>query len=737
MQLFELGLIIALAALLPHNDQAALRQYLHVFIDSSAADIEIARDRIDVQRLMSDHADDLPTGRISYRLKYVSSHKRKPFGCKIPQSHRPAKFFTVAAYLCYMDYFKKLAGLLSIEQGEDRRTYEDLAQHSSVTERRAAGLAWYPVAIRDTELGRGDYLTVEVERTTSHDIAHQLRFGAPAALFSNHDPHTDRLAGTITFQGGNKLKITLLTDELPDWARNGKLGIDLLFDDNSYAEMFGALKRAEALVEKKEEGKLVRVLTGQQSPSFQQETNPKVVATGLNSSQQAAVDKILAANELAIIHGPPGTGKTTTLVQAIKALVRRDGERVLVVAPSNTAVDLLSERLAEEGLNVLRIGNPVRVSERLQSITLDSRMAQHSAVKEVKKLKKKAGEFRDMAHKYKRNFGKAERDQRKALFDEARSIMKEVERLEQYVLDDVLAKAQVVTATLVGASHYTVRHLQYRTAVIDEAGQALEPACWIPALKAQRLILAGDHCQLPPTVKSDEAARGGLGTTLMEKNVRLHPDAVVLLEEQYRMHETIMGYPGGAFYDNRLRAHSSVAAHTLFAGDTPLSFVDTAGCGYEERQEGSGLSNPEEAAFLLKHATRLVTELSAYYPFADFPSIAIISPYRLQVQLLQELLPHSPALQPYLHRISVNTIDSFQGQERDIVYIGMTRSNADSKIGFLAEVRRMNVAMTRARKKLVVIGDSSTLSQSSFYAGFIAYAEGKESYRSAWEFVEE
>jgi ATP-dependent RNA/DNA helicase IGHMBP2 len=653
-----------------------------------------------------------------------------------------------------MEYFKKLTTLLKTEQAEDRRTYQELAQHSSITERRAAGLAWYPVAIRDTEPSRGDYLTVEVERTTHSDITHQLRFGAPAALFSNHDPHADRVEGTITYQGGNRLKITLLTDELPEWTRNGKLGIDLLFDDNSYTEMFGALKRAEALAEKKEEGALIRVLTGQQAATFQQETYPKATTAEsmtihgsaetpgrpvgrLNASQQAAVAKILAANELAIVHGPPGTGKTTTLVQAIKALVRRDGERILVVAPSNTAVDLLSEKLADEGLNVLRIGNPVRVSERLQSLTLDSRMAQHSSVKDVKKLKKKAGEFRDMAHKYRRNFGKAERDQRKALFDEARSIMKEVERLEQYVLDDVLAKAQVVTATLVGASHYTVRHLQYRTAVIDEAGQALEPACWIPVLKAQRLVLAGDHCQLPPTVKSDDAARGGLAITLMEKNVALHPEAVVLLEEQYRMHETIMGYSGGAFYNSRLRAHPSVAAHTLFAGDTPLSFVDTAGCGYEERQESSGLSNPEEAAFLLKHVTRLVTELSAHYPAADFPSIAIISPYRLQVQLLQELLPHSTALQPYLHRISVNTIDSFQGQERDIVYIGLTRSNGDSRIGFLAEVRRMNVAMTRARKKLVVIGDSSTLSQSPFYAGFIAYAEGKEAYQSAWEFVED
>ncbi len=651
-----------------------------------------------------------------------------------------------------MEYFKKLTTLLKTEQAEDRRIYQELAQHSSIAERRAVGLAWYPVAIRDTELGRGDCLTVEVERTTHLEITHQLRFGGPAVLFSNHDPQADRLEGTITFQGGNRLKIPLLTDELPDWARNGKLGIDLLFDDNSYTEMFGALKRAETLAEKKEEGALVRVLTGQQPASFQQETDLTAAApqekttrelmgpagrsrANLNPSQQAAVNKILTANELAIVHGPPGTGKTTTLVQAIRALVRRDGERVLVVAPSNTAVDLLSEKLADEGLNVLRIGNPVRVSEGLQSLTLDSRMAEHNAVKEVKKLKKKAGEFRDMAHKYKRNFGKAERDQRKALFDEARSIMKEVERLERFVLDDVLAKAQVVTATLVGASHYTVRHLQYRTTVIDEAGQALEPACWIPALKAQRLILAGDHCQLPPTVKSDEAARGGLAVTLLEKNVAFHPEAVVLLEEQYRMHEMIMRFSGSVFYSSRLRAHPSVAGHTLFAGDIPLSFVDTAGCGYEERLEGAGLSNPEEAAFLLKHATRLVTELSAHFTAADFPSIAIISPYRLQVQLLQELLPHSNALQPYLHRISVNTIDSFQGQERDIVYIGMTRSNADSRIGFLAEVRRMNVAMTRARKKLVVIGDSSTLSQSSFYAGFIAYAEGQQAYQSAWEFV--
>jgi ATP-dependent RNA/DNA helicase IGHMBP2 len=637
-----------------------------------------------------------------------------------------------------MDYFVRVAELLTIEQSEDRRQYQEQAISASVSIRREAGLAWYPIAIRDTELGRGDYLTVEVERTTHQDIAHQLRFGAPAALFSNHDPTHDRVEGTISFQAGNRLKLTLRTDELPEWARDGKLGIDLLFDDNSYSEMFGALRQAAALAARREEGRLVRILTGEGSPAFQ-DTPPAtqvVDPEGLNSSQRSAVERILAAEDLAIVHGPPGTGKTTTLVAAIRSLLRKDEGQVLVVAPSNTAVDLLSEKLADTGVNVLRIGNPAKVSEKLFSLTLDSRMAEHGAMKEIKRLRKKAGEFKDMAHKYKRNFGQAEREQRKALFDEARNILKEVERTEQFILDDVIGKARVITATLVGANHYTVRNLRYATVLIDEAGQALEPACWIPILKAPKLVLAGDHCQLPPTIKSEEAARKGLSTTLLEKCVSLHPEAVTLLEVQYRMHERIMGYASEVFYDRRLRAHPAVAQHVLFAGEAPLAFVDTAGCGFDELQEGTGLTNPEEAAFLIRHATKLVAELETRYPGDDFPTMAIISPYRNQVHLLQELVRAAPGLREHADKITVNTIDSFQGQERDIVYIGMTRSNADNRIGFLSDTRRMNVAMTRARKKLVVIGDSATLSRVPFYAGFIAYAQQLEAYQSAWEFVE-
>ncbi|MDQ6814877.1 MAG: AAA domain-containing protein, partial [Bacteroidota bacterium] len=344
--------------------------------------------------------------------------------------------------------------------------------------------------------------------------------------------------------------------------------------------------------------------------------------------------------------------------------------------------------------------------------------------------------FRDMAHKYKRSFGYAEREQRKALFNEARNISKEVERIEQYIIDDVVSNAQVVTATMVGANHYTIRHRTYHTVVIDEAGQALEPACWIPILKAQKVVMAGDHCQLPPTIKSEAAARSGLSLTLMEKCVSIHPEAVVLLQEQYRMHNTIMGFSSIEFYAGRLKANPSVATALLFPNDSPLMFIDTAGCGFNEKQEGTSISNPEEASFLLKHLTALVNQLKQLYKDNTFPSIGVISPYKHQVEVLKALLPSYPDLLLFTKSVTVNTIDSFQGQERDVMYISMTRSNTDSVIGFLSDIRRMNVAMTRARKKLVVVGDSATLSQLRFYADFITYAQQNDAYQSAWEHMD-
>ncbi|WP_036679474.1 AAA domain-containing protein [Daejeonella oryzae] len=633
-----------------------------------------------------------------------------------------------------VSYFQNLLNLLKIEREEDLRSYQQLNQSTSVAERRAAGIVWYPIAIRNTEISRGDYLTVETERTTHQDINHQLRFGASAVLFSNHDAKNDRLEGTITFQNGNRLKISLREDELPDWANNGKLGIELLFDDKSYDEMQAALKAASKILENNSDNDLVKVLSGLSKPVFQNSNNP-VQVSKLNTSQQNSLNKILSSNHLAIVHGPPGTGKTTTLVQAIKALIKQNGKQILVVAPSNTAVDLLTEKLADEGLDVIRVGNPARVSEKLMSLTLDNKTAAHSSMKEIRGLKKQAAEFRNMAHKYKRNFGRSEREQRKALFDEAYKIIKEAGNIEQYIQEDLLSKAQVITATLVGSNHYTVSKINYHTLVIDEAGQAIEPACWIPILKAQKVILAGDPFQLSPTIKSDEAGRKGLNKTLLEKCIQLHPEAVVLLEEQYRMNSLIMEYSSKVFYENRLKAHSSVANHLLFPGDLPLNFIDTAGCGFEEKSESTSTSNSEEAALLIKHLSLLMAELIIKCPKEKLPSVAIISPYKEQIHVLKELLLQSPDLQPYTHKISVNTIDSFQGQERDIVYISMTRSNSEGTIGFLSDIRRMNVAMTRARKKLVVIGDSATLSRLAFYADFIEYAEQINGYKSAWEFM--
>ena len=631
------------------------------------------------------------------------------------------------------EYFKKLQDLLNTEREADLQSYLKLTENTSPADRRSLGLTWYPIAIRNNEIGRGDYLTVEVERTTHQDFSHQFRFGSSVVLFSNHDPKEDQLEGIITHQTGSKMKINFRVDELPDWTRDGKLGVDLLFDNNSYDEMQNALKRASVLSEDDSENKLITILTTVEKPSFQMEEK-FVMPSTLNDSQRLAVNKIITANHLAIVHGPPGTGKTTTLVHAIKSLIKHNNQKILVVAPSNTAVDLLTEKLALEGLNTIRIGNPARVSERLLTSTLEHKMADHPDMKTIKSLKKQANEYKNMAHKYKRSFGKAERDQRKALFNEAHKIGKEVEKIEQYITDHLFDKAQIITATLVGANHYSVRNLKYNTVVIDEAGQALEPACWIPILKAEKIIFAGDHFQLSPTIKSQEAGSNGLSKTLLEKLINIHPESVVLLNEQYRMHQNIMGYSSKVFYQNQLNAHHSVASHLIFDNDKPLIYIDTAGCSFDEKLDGTSTINPDEAAFLVNHLTSFVQEVTSK-EIDNFPSIAIISPYKQQVQFIKALVEENEALIPLKNKISVNTIDSFQGQERDVVYISLTRSNSDAIIGFLSDTRRMNVAMTRARKKLVVIGDSATLSKAKFYADFIEYADKLGAYHSAWEFI--
>ncbi|WP_046369828.1 AAA domain-containing protein [Flavihumibacter petaseus] len=636
-----------------------------------------------------------------------------------------------------MDYFSRLLSLLETERKEDRETWRRLTHENPVSERRANGMSWYPIAIKGTEIGRGDYITIEIERTTHTDTVHQFRSGMPASLFSQHDPETDRLDGIITWLSGNTLKLSLSVDELPRWTREGKLGVDLLFDENSYDEMRSALQQASKRLDHREDGTLIRILTktGEVSPAA---PLPPFQFTGLNPAQAAAAQAALEAKELAILHGPPGTGKTITLVALLKAAFSghlRAGEQVLVVAPSNAAVDLLSERLSVAGLKVVRIGNPARVAEKQLNLTLDYQMSAHPQMKQIKALRRQASEYRNLAHKYKRSFGKAERDQRKALFDEAGKIMKEVMATENYIAGDILERAQVITATLVGAANTTLNNRSFAMVVMDEAGQALEPAAWIPVLKTRKLIMAGDHHQLSPTVKSADAANGGLSETLLQKMAAALPQQVFLLSMQYRMHQLIMEFPSRQFYNGHLVAAPAVATRTLPDDQLPLSFVDTAGCGYEEKREGTGICNPEEADFLMLHLRQLVDQIRSKFPGNQLPDIGIISPYRLQVEILQDKLEEQgPEFYPR-SLVTANTIDSFQGQERDIIYISLARSNTEGTIGFLADVRRMNVAVTRAKKKLVIIGDSATLSQYPFYSDFIHFAGESGAHESAWTYL--
>ena len=635
-----------------------------------------------------------------------------------------------------MEYFKKLQDLLKLERTEDYDQYQKQTEHVPIAQKRASGLSWFPVIIRDTEFTRGDYINVEFERPTHQDISHQFRFGSAIALFSNHNT-SDRLEGTISNISGNRCKITFRTEELPDWSRDGKLGLDLLFDNNSYNEMENALKQAIEITnnEQASTNLLLQVLTGAASnPHFRSDLYNYEVPE-LNKLQQLAVQKILAADQFAVVHGPPGTGKTTTLVQAIKALLKQNNKQILVVAPSNTAVDLMTEKLAEVGIRVLRIGNPARVSPRLQALTMDSKIAAHPDIKEIRKLKKQAAEYKNMAHKYKRNFGRAEQEQRKALFNEAYKIMKEVDQSEKHIGDQIIANAQVITATLVGSNHYSIKHLKYDTVIIDEAAQALEPACWIPMLKAEKVIFAGDHCQLPPTIKSFEAGKKGLDQTLMEKIVMRFPEAVLQLEEQYRMHDDIMGYSSKVFYKNALIGNEAVAQSKLFPDDQPFLFIDTSGCGFDEKVEEKRISNVEEAAFLLNHLNHYMAELNMQLKNTSFPSIGIISPYQEQIKTIVPMMASYEHVNNMAGHIAVNTIDSFQGQEKEVIYISLTRSNATRSIGFLEDTRRINVAMTRAKKKLVIVGDATTLSKSKFYNDLIDYAQQRNSYRSAWEFM--
>jgi ATP-dependent RNA/DNA helicase IGHMBP2 len=630
---------------------------------------------------------------------------------------------------------KHVQALLKIEKKEDYEQYQKKVLNSSIKEKKKEGVCWYPVYIKKNYFGRGDRLMLELERTSDLVLPHLFQSGKVINFFSNAVEGTDgpqSISGVINYARDNNMVVTLNADDLPEWARGGKLGVDLLFDEASYREMEYAMKK----VIEAESGRLAElkeILLGFKTASFQHKYNINIPE--LNHSQNQALNLVLNCNDVAIIHGPPGTGKTTTIVEAIVETLKTQ-EQVLVCAPSNAAVDLLTEKLGERNMKVIRLGHPARVTDSLLNKTLDAQIAAHPDYKDLRVLRKRAEEFKSLGMKYKRNFGYAEREQRKLLLSEAKNYREEADQLEFYIVNDLLDKSHVITSTLVGASQNILRGKKFETAFIDEAGQALEPACWIPILKAERIIFAGDHSQLPPTIKSFEASKEGLNNTLFEKCIERNK-VDVMLEVQYRMHEDIMNFSGKMFYKGKLKAHDSVRSALLQEDDAPVQFIDTAGCGYSEEvdPESKSIFNAEEASLLLMLLEEQIKKLGIEKILNEELRIGVISPYKLQVKYLKDLFEANELFAQVGNQISINTIDAFQGQERDMIYISMVRSNDRNEIGFLSDTRRMNVAMTRAKKKLVMVGDSATLGSHPFYQQFLDYINSINAYRSAYEFI--
>lgn len=640
-----------------------------------------------------------------------------------------------------IDRLKKLKELLIIEREEDFFQYKEQFLKAGIEKRKTNGVTWYPIQILSNELGYGDLVQLEIERTTMQDTPHQFSSGKNIILFSNKNPDDiQEITGTIKQCSKNKMKVIMHADDLPDWCYEGKLGVNIQFDDNSYTEMQKAL---DIVIHSKNNriAELREVIEGNSTPDFDQ-IDETILIPQLNLSQNKAIRHALSTLDIGVIHGPPGTGKTTTLVHAIRLALQNE-KQILVCAPTNTAVDLLTEKLLEQGVKVLRVGHPARISEDLQNSSIDGQIQLHENYKDIKHLRRNAEEYFRMASKYKRVFGKEDAQQRSSYYSEAKNCIKEARLLEDYITNSLFEQAEVICCTPVASTHKALAKKTFRTLFFDEASQALEPMAWVPLVKCQRLIMCGDHFQLPPVVKSIQAKKEGLDKTMLDRCIELDKISA-LLTRQYRMHQHIMEFSNAYFYNNELEADISVKESVLSAESEhdilskPIELLDTAGCSFDEMQnpETLSMSNSGEADLLFKHLNILAEQYQYTQPVQAI-SVGIISPYKEQIELLNDRLKEWDYSGLPLSSVFVKTIDGFQGEERDVIYISLVRSNPDSEIGFLSDIRRMNVALTRAKKKLVVIMDTATIGNHLFYKAFIEFCEKKGFYKSAWEYLYE
>ena len=613
--------------------------------------------------------------------------------------------------------------LLEIEYNHEKEEFRKQTETMGVERKVRRGDAWFPISIGRSYYNSLNQMVVEVMRQPGSDIEHNFEAGRPVCFFTiKNDMGT---AGAKATKGGSKLQylsftatvsyaeqdrmVVALPDSgrIVDLQRQDALGVQLFFDETSYRLMFEALDR----VIRARSGRLadLRDIFYTKAPASRY-TFDAMRFPWLNASQEKAVNEVLWAKDVALVHGPPGTGKTTTLVEAIFETLRRESQ-VLVCAQSNMAVDWISEKLVDRGINVLRIGNPTRVNDKMLSFTYERRFEAHPDYPQLWSIRKAIRELRQQ---------RKHADSWHQKMDRLKSRATE---LELRIRSSLFGEARVIASTLTGAANRVLEGEKYSTLFIDEAAQALEAACWIAIRKAGRVILAGDHCQLPPTVKSIMALKGGLGKTLMERIVENKPETVTLLKMQYRMNEQIMKFSSEWFYNGMVESAPTVSHRGILDYDIPMMWIDTAECDGKEEFVGEnfGRINRAEAELTLQTLQQYLEKIGKQRILEESIDVGIISPYRAQVQLLRKELRKREFFRPYRHLLTVNTVDGFQGQERDIILISLVRSNDGGDIGFLRDLRRMNVAITRARMKLIILGSSETMTSHPFYKKLYEY----------------
>lgn len=636
--------------------------------------------------------------------------------------------------------------LLQLEYYTEKEAFRKLTEQMGMQRKVKRGDAWFPLQVGKSFYNSLNQTAIEVFRTSDQDIEHNFEFGRPVMFFRSEGSEELKyfsFTGTVSYVDGDRMVVTV-----PDSApllelqqSTDPIGVQLSFDETSYKLMFEALDR----VMKAKNNRLAYLrdlfYSHQKAGRFSFEP---MKFPWLNPTQERAVNEVLWAKDVAIVHGPPGTGKTTTLVEAINETLMRESQ-VLVCAQSNMAVDWISEKLVDRGINVLRIGNPTRVNDKMLGFTYERRFESHPDYPQLWAIRKAIRELRKNRKKGSENYHQK--------MDRLKSRAAEI---EIRINAELFGEARVIACTLVGSAHHLLEGMKFGTLFIDEAAQALEAACWIPMRRASRVILAGDHCQLPPTVKSIAALRAGLGKTLMERIAENKPEVVTLLKIQYRMNDEIMRFSSDWFYGGKVESAPQIKYRSVLDYDHPITWIDTSN---EENQitiegedapedsasassaasaanqnsdlnfkeqfvgESFGRINKAEAELTLLTLAEYFTKIGKQRVLEERIDVGIISPYRAQVQYLKKLIKKYEFFKPYRRLISVNTVDGFQGQERDVILISLVRSNDEGQIGFLKDLRRMNVAMTRARMKLIILGNKDTMTKHPFYKKLWEYVE--------------